>query len=130
MALNILTEAKKIDPANERIYFNLALLYAELNKNKEAEQCFSKAIELKSPNPKVYYNYGILLQQTGDNKKAESILQKGLAIDPLNESINYALALLYINTNRKSQAILPAPILKKNNPDNPDYQQLFALLAL
>jgi len=129
-ALNILTEAKKIDPANERIYFNLALLYVELNKNKEAEQCFSKAIELKSPNPKVYYNYGILLQQTGDNKKAESILQKGLTIDPLNESINYALALLYINTNRKSQAILPASILKKNNPDNPDYQQLFALLAL
>ncbi|HZZ75052.1 MAG TPA: tetratricopeptide repeat protein, partial [Puia sp.] len=35
-ALQVLKDANKLDPKNERIYFNLALLYNEMNKPEEA----------------------------------------------------------------------------------------------
>jgi tetratricopeptide (TPR) repeat protein len=129
-ALNILLEAQKIEPKNERTHYNLALLYVELNQPKEAEQCFTKAIKLKSQNPKVYYNFGLLLQQNGNIAKATTVLQKGLTLYPYDADINYALALLYLNTKQMQKAIAPATILKNNDPNNPDYQPLFNALHL
>ena len=50
-ALEVLLNAAAVDPKNERIFFNLALLYNEMNNKAATEKYFKKAIELKSPNP-------------------------------------------------------------------------------
>jgi predicted CXXCH cytochrome family protein len=129
-ALRILEDAMKVDPENERIYFNLALLYDEMDKPTEALQALAKAVELKSSNPRVYYNYGILLQKKGEKNLAADMYKRGLKITPEDPSLNYALALLLIQTGKTEEAKIPAAILKKYYPGNPDYQQIFFYLKL
>jgi len=129
-ALHILQEAEKTDPKNDRVYFNLGLLYNELNNKKEAANSFEKAIALHTANPRVYYNYGILTEQNGNIPKAEAAFLKGLAISPDDSGLSYALALLYVQTNQKEKARQQVSILKRIDPDNPEYQQLFQNFGL
>ncbi len=129
-ALQVLKDAEKVDPNNERIYFNLALLYNEMGNPGDAAKSLARAVELKSLNPRVYYNYGLLLQQSGKIKQAIEMYKKGLKIVPADESLNYTLALLLVQIGSIEEARIPAAVLKKNYPDNPDYQKIFHYLKL
>ena len=129
-ALQVLKDAVKVDPKNERIYFNLALLYNEMGNPSDAAKFLAKAVELKSLNPRVYYNYGLLLQKEGKNNQAIDIYKKGLQIAPEDASLNYTLALLLLQTGKIEEAKIPASVLKKYFPDNPDYQKIFQYLKL
>ena len=129
-ALRVLQDAIKIDPKNERTYYNMALLYNEMGRQTEAAGSFAKAVELKSTNPRLYYNYALLLQQQGKNKLAADMYSKGLAISPEDAQLNYALALLYLQSGETEKARIPAAVLKKYFPDNPDYQKIFRYLKL
>ena len=51
-ALEVLETAVKIDPGNDRIHYNMALLYNEMNNKAAAERSFAKAVQLKTNNPK------------------------------------------------------------------------------
>src|SRR6187431_3265628 len=53
-AFKVLEEAARIDPTNERIYYNLALLSDEMNNKAAAEKYFARAVALRSNNPRVY----------------------------------------------------------------------------
>jgi len=70
-ALQVLEAAAKIDPNNDRIYYNMALFYNEMNNKAGAEKSFATAVMLKSQNPRVYYNYGLLLNENKKYKEAE-----------------------------------------------------------
>jgi tetratricopeptide (TPR) repeat protein len=129
-ALKVLEEARVTDPQNERVYYNLALLYAELNDTKNAMASFAKAISLGSTDPRIYYNYGLLQQQNGKVKEAEDLYLKGLNIAPGDASLNYALAFLYMQLRQPGKAMAPASVLKKLDPGNPNYAQLFRDLRL
>ena len=129
-ALSILKVAVKTDPKNDQAWYNLALLYSELKDNTSAFASFEKAIQLQSKNSRLYYNYGLLLQQSGKGNKAITILQEGLKQDPVNESLNYAIAYTLVQNGQSNKAITYARVLKNINPNNPDYQQLFATLGL
>jgi len=129
-ALKALKEAALIDPQNDRIFYNLGLLYYELNDIPLALKSFQKSIQLGSENTGLYYNYGLLLQQQGKLKEAEQILLDGYTINPLAININYALSFLYANQNNLSKARVHATVLRKLDPNNPDYQDLFRSLGL
>jgi predicted CXXCH cytochrome family protein len=129
-ALQALLDAVKIDPKNERTYYNLALLYNEMGKREDAARAFSKAVELKTTNPRLYYNYALLLQQMGKSKLAAEMYNKGLAISPADAQLNYALSLLYLQGGQPDKARVPAAVLKKYYPDNPEYQKIFKYLNL
>ena len=129
-ALQTLQTALKNDAKNERIYYNMALLFNEMNKISEAEKAFAKAVELKSMNPKVYYNYGLLLNQNKKYKEAEKVLLKGLTLNPSDGELYYALTFVYIQTNNKGKAQETGLKLKQLEPNNPNYQQLFASLGI
>jgi len=124
-ALDVLETATKIDPTNDRIYYNMALLYNEMNDKKGAERSFAKAVALKTTNPRVYYNYGLLLNEIRKFKEAETVLQKGISLDPLSAEMYYALCFVYIQSNDTIKAREAAIKLKQLDPDNPNYQQLF-----
>ena len=130
MALQVLQDALKVEPNNDRIYFNLGLLYNEMNNKEEALKCLKKAVELKSGNPRVYYNYGLMMQQQGNITVATQMYKRGLEIAPEDPQLNYALAILYLQTGQDQQAIKPASVLKKNDPGNPEYQRIFQHLKL
>lgn len=128
-ALQILKMAEKIDPQNDRIYYNLALLYNEMQDTKNALINFEKAEHLKSQNPRLYYNYGLLILKT-DPKKAEVILQKGLTFAAQDAGLHYALAYLYLQQKQPYKAINHALILKRIDPNNPEYATIFSILKL
>ena len=128
-ALQVLKTAEKIDPLNERIYYNIALLYNEMQDTRNALINFEKAVQLKSPNPRLYYNYGLLLLNT-DVQKAEAILQKGLTFSDQDASLHYALAYLYLKQKQHYKAINHALILKKVDPNNPEYTSIFSELKI
>jgi len=129
-ALKTLKDAAVIDPNNERIFYNLGLLYYEMKDIPAAMESFQKAVRLNSANPGVYYNYGLLLQQQGKLKEAEQVLLDGYSKNPQAININYALAYLYANQNNIPKARLHAEVLRKLDPDNPEYQGLFKGLGL
>jgi len=129
-ALQALLDAVKIDPQNERTWYNLALLYNEMGKQEDAARSFLKAVDLKSANPRLYYNYALLLQQMGKSKMAAEMYNKGLEISPADAQLNYALSLLYLQGGQTDKARVPAAVLKKYYPDNPEYQKIFKYLNL
>ena len=127
-ALKTLQDAAKIDPSNDRIYYNLGLLCYEMNDMISAESHFQKAAKLGSPNPSLYYNYGLLLQRQGKLTDAEKVFLAGYSKDPQAENINYALAVFYLQQNNTQQARKHAAILYQINPRHPDYQQIFSAM--
>lgn len=129
-ALKTLKEAVAIDPKNDRIYYNLGLLYYEMNDIPSSIENFQKAVQLNSTNTSLYYNYGLLLQQQGKLKEAEQILLKGFAMNPQAINVNYALAFLYANQNNLPKARVHAGVLRQMDPNNPEYQGLFRSLGM
>lgn len=129
-ALNVLEDAQRTDPANERVYYNQALLYAELKDIPNAMKSFEKALARGSRNPRVYYNYGLMKQQTGQVRQAEDLFRKGIGLSPMDPELNYALAVLYLQQRQPAKAIEPATVLKRMDPSNPNYQALFRQLRL
>ena len=127
-ALKTLQEAVKMDPQNDRTYYNLGLLYYEMKNETLALGNFKMASQLGSQDPGLYYNYGVLLQQQGKVKEAENILLKGIALDSQAANLNYALAYLYLAENLPNKARPYAKFLFSIDPQNPDYQKLFAQL--
>lgn len=126
-SLQVLKTAQKINPDNERIYFNMALLYNEMNDRHQALACFEKAAQLKSANPRVYYNYGLLILGS-DPAKAETLLKKGLTFSPEDPGLNYAMAYLYLNQKQPLRAMPYAQVLKRVDPNNPEYNGIFSAL--
>jgi len=129
-ALKELENAAKIDPKNDRIFYNQALLYNEMNNKPAAERSFAKAVELKTNNPRVYYNYGLLLNENKKFKEAEAVLQKGIALDSNSAELYYALTIVYIQKNEPAKARQSAIKLKQLDAGNPDYRQLFSQLGI
>ena len=129
-ALKVLEDAAKIDPENDRVYYNLALLNDEMNNKAAAEKHFARAVELKSNNPRLYYNYGLLLNQNKKNKEAEAILLKGIAIAPSSPELYYALSFVYLQTDNTAKARETGMKLKQLDPNNPEYLQLFKNLGI
>lgn len=127
-ALATLQQAAAIDTKNDRTYYNLGLLYYEMNDVPKAIQNFSKAYRLNSRIPGLYYNYGLLLQQEGKPAEAERVLRTGWALAPQAENLNYALAAFYLQRQQPDKARSFAEALYRLNPQHPDYQELFRAL--
>lgn len=129
-AFNTLRDAAQIDPANPRIFYNLALLNYEMGDLPATTNAFKKAVSLGMSDAGLFYNYGLLLQQQGNLKEAEQIFLKGYSLNPNAANINYALAFFYLNQKQTKRALEHARILKSLDPDNPEYQALFKTLSI
>lgn len=129
-SLQVLEAAARIDPENDRIWYNMALLHNEMNNRSAAENFFAKAVQLKSTNPRLYYNYGLLLNEDRKFKEAETVFQKAIALDPSVPEFHYALTIMYIQTRNRDKARLEGIKLKKLDPNNPEYGQLFINLGI
>jgi Tfp pilus assembly protein PilF len=65
-----------------------------------------------------------------NSSKAIKVLENGLKIDKSSAVIYYALAYIYLQNKQVQKAREYAAILKKLEPANPDYQQLFSVLGV
>jgi tetratricopeptide (TPR) repeat protein len=129
-ALKLLEEARVTDASNPRVYYNMALLQVEMKDIPGALKNFDKAVEKGADDPRIFYNYGLLQQQNGNTAAAEKLLLKGITIAPEDPALNYAMAVFYIQQQQPRKAMGPASVLKRTDPGNPDYQQLFSQLQM
>ena len=86
-ALNLLTDAIKVNNSNPVVYNNRSLVLKELNQLHESLAGYEKAINLKQYYAEAHYNRGVMLQALG--RMEESLESYGKAI---KYKIDYAKA--------------------------------------
>jgi tetratricopeptide (TPR) repeat protein len=110
------------EPEYGPTYYSLGLLYAELERTKEAITELETASKLMPDNIRVYYNLSLLYDKDDQSDKSESTLLRGLKIAPQNESLLYALAFHYAKLNDLRRAENIALKLIEYYPENTQYQ--------
>ncbi|MFM7722591.1 MAG: tetratricopeptide repeat protein [Bacteroidota bacterium] len=81
-ALNLLEELSKADPSNESIWFVLGVTYEKNEKWVEAENAYSKALDVKSDYFDALYNLGVIWYNKGVSKSKECDGIRGDAYQP------------------------------------------------
>lgn len=116
--------AIKEDP---RVYFQQAILLAELDRYLEADACINKAIALNSRNPVFYLFYGIFQYDLGNYQEALAKFNKSIELDKNNLlSISYR-GLTLLNLGKIEDGL---KILKKNlKHTNPSFQSRLLLFC-
>ena len=81
-ALEIFRGALKVNPRNPQAWYQLATLYLDMGRAKDAEQTFHEAL---GSNPKMgaaYNALGAIAYQRQDLAEAERLIRKGLELEP------------------------------------------------
>ena len=76
---------------NPRYYYNLGLVYQNLEQNIEAEAAFKKALAIDPASEANLYALAILYLQHGQSKKARGVVGKLLEISPDNNAYRQLL---------------------------------------
>jgi len=100
IALEELTEAKKLDPDSARIYNVYGLIYAVMGEDGKAEANFQRALQLDPQDSEIRHNWGWYL--CTHERAKESIVEFDLAIkNPLYKTPEIAL----VNAGRCSASL-------------------------
>ena len=83
---------------------NLGLAYLEENQLNEAEEEFSKIVELNPEDVSGHANLGVVFLRRGNFDEAEASLTRALAITPDDPSIYLSLAETYVQMERPNRA--------------------------
>jgi len=81
-AVHCYKQALKLEPDNPRNMNNLATVFDQQGKHREAEQLYRKAIALTPDSPIYLKNLGTNLVAQHDPQKGSAEYQKALALDP------------------------------------------------
>ncbi|MGD9127283.1 MAG: tetratricopeptide repeat protein, partial [Planctomycetia bacterium] len=123
-----LRQAIKAAPEYGEAYYSLGLLLAEKKETlPEAAEMLARAAELTPTNARMRYNLGLAYQQLGKVKEAEAALKESCRLAPAPSNL-YALAILYVQNDRKAEAL---PILRQIleiTPNDRRIQQLIYYL--
>lgn len=86
-AKEVLLEAKKIDPENDKVYNNLGVVWYKLKRYNNALTAFEKALRRNDNIAHRQMNVGLVLAALGENERAAEFFSKAVALDP--EEKNY-----------------------------------------
>lgn len=90
-------EAKKIEPKNLHVLFNLSELYARSNELEIALTLLDTAISINDKRPEFYNNRGLIYYKLDENEKAIIDFKKGIELDSTITSFYANLATVYNN---------------------------------
>ena len=135
-AIKYYNEAKKLEPLNSDIYYNIGLTYMELNRLEDSKENLERAISLDSENKKAQTLLAFVNQKMAtsiinkaytnfqNNKLIESytILDKGIKNIPNNAQLYYYRALVADKMNRNAASIID---LQKSIELDPTYYMAF-----
>ncbi len=120
MALQYLNQAVNENTSYYKSYYNRGLVYAQLNRMKDALNDFTKAIELNRY-PKAYVARANVYYALNDYSRSITDVQTVLKTEPSNVKAIYTLANCYDNLNQLDNAL---PYYNKAisiNPEEPSY---------
>ena len=135
-AIKYYNEAKKLEPLNSDIYYNIGLTYMELNRLEDSKENLEKALNLDNENKKAQTLLSFVNQKMAtsvinkaytnfqNNKLIESytILDNGIKEIPNNAQLYYYRALVTDKMNRNAASIID---LQKSIELDPTYYMAY-----
>jgi adenylate cyclase len=115
LALELLTEAIRLDPEYSHAYLFKATVLSELYRKydrdpqllTDAEALSNKAFMLKPDQYSAYYPLAQIYMHQGKLDKAEETAKQFVLKDPKNSNSHFALAFFYANTGQLAKSIPP-----------------------
>jgi tetratricopeptide (TPR) repeat protein len=92
-------EARKLEPKNLRLLFDLSDIYAKINNLEKAITLLDSAIMIDSSFAGFYNNRGLLFYKLKENDKAISDYLKAIHLDSTQSIFHANLALVYYQNN-------------------------------
>ena len=107
-------------------FYRLGILFYEQNKLKLARNHFNKALEINHQYPYAWYYLAIVQTDLCQSKEAIESLEKAIIHIGNNDNIFktkavYYLGVLFLNINKKEEALKTAKILTKLDKTLADY---------
>ena len=81
-ALIYMEKVSKLNPQNDRNYYNLGLVYEYLGQSEKARQPLLKALSLNPENYDYLYALGLNFLSANDNKEAQMMASKIIELYP------------------------------------------------
>ena len=119
-AIDAFHSVLETEPDNADIYNNLGVAYSCLGNFEQAENYYTKAIELDPEIAQAYINLSDLYYKAGDLASALGTLQRGSYELRDNLAIAHLLARVYIEDQRWDDAIDELERVLDGEPDNYD----------
>ena len=123
----LLKKIIEIDPTHYKAHINIGVIYAKLNKLRDAEKYFIKAIELEPDYELAYFNLGTTKNKLGKTEEAENNFKKAIEINPNYVEAYSNLGHLYIDTDNLDSA---ETCLKKAINLKPNFSEAYYNLGL
>lgn len=105
LALNVLTEAIKINPSNEAAVYEMAHCYERLGKDKESVKCFSDYIDENPYSFTAWYNLGNAYLRLEDFEKSIWAYDYSLLINDEFGPIYFNMGNAYLSLDKYTKAI-------------------------
>jgi TolB-like protein/cytochrome c-type biogenesis protein CcmH/NrfG len=126
LAVQLITEAIKLDPGYARAYqFKanaLAALYSNYDRDPalldEAETLCKEALRLKPDLFRVYLPLSQIYMHRGMLAEAEDVAKEFIRKDPQNSNSHFTLGFFYYQTDQDAKAIAPYEESVRLKPDN------------
>ncbi len=106
--------------------FLLSQLDIEEGKTENAIKVTQDILSIEPYNPTRYFQLGLLLAKVDKISDAIKAFEQAIILDNNYANARYFLALAYLDTDRKNDAIVQLKIIETLNPDNQMIKQLIA----
>ena len=120
IAEKLYREILKTHPNHANTYNNLGNVYKNLNKNKNAIDCYQKSIKFNPNDPDPYYNLGNVYKNLDKYEEAVSYYNKTIQINPNFIGAYNNLGNVFKNLGEHKKAIKCYTRAAQINPNNSD----------
>jgi tetratricopeptide (TPR) repeat protein len=127
LALKDVLKAIQIDEKNPRFYFDLGLIYKNLNRYRESISSFQKVISLQPDSSGSHYNIGIIQHDQENYKEAIISYQKVIELVPQFAGAYCEIGLSYKESNQYEAAIFSC---QQSLSLDPKYERAYYVLGL
>ncbi len=112
---------------DDKLFFNLGMACAELNRMEEAVEAFHQAIALNPDNADNHFGLGLTAASAGRERMAAQALARAVRIDPRHWDARIELARLQLDQGRLEQARSQLEAVQKGDPDHEELQSLWRI---
>lgn len=118
-AIELLRRSAAADPDVKQTWFKLGHLLVNVDKHKDALECFLTVIKLDPDYVRAYYNLGIVYDKLGDLGKAEQLYTRTIELNPsFVDKAYFNLALVQDKQGKRIDCIRNLELAVKANPKN------------
>lgn len=118
-------DAVKKMPANDRAHFNLAAIYSEEKRFRDAIMENNIVLKLNPLDPMAYANRGLDYASIDEPEKAMSDYRISLTINPRISTVHHNMGLLYLQKGDTSKAVEEFEKELKVNPNEKSVLKLY-----